>query len=79
MMEVHGMHQDFVVCNKCGKIICENKTIKKADYVIIKKDWGYFSSKDGMHQEMNICEGCFDEMVKGFQIPPFEEANTELF
>lgn len=54
------------------------ESVEKADYVKIEKNWGYFSNKDGTCAKINICEECYDEMVKGFQIPPTVEENTEL-
>lgn len=52
--------------------------VEKADYVKIEKNWGYFSNKDGTRAKINICEECYDEMIKSFQIPPTVEENTEL-
>lgn len=72
------MQQEVIYCNKCGKVICQKEVVEKVDYVRITKSWGYFSNKDGICQRMNICEVCFDEWVKEFQIPPFVEENTEL-
>ena len=54
------------------------ESVEKADYVKIEENWGYFSNKDGTCAKINICEECYDEMVKGFQIPPTVEENTEL-
>ena len=54
------------------------ESVEKADYLRIEKNWGYFSNKDGICQKINICEECYDEMIKGFQIPPNVEENTEL-
>ena len=71
------MQQKMIYCNKCGKAICLEEAVEKADYVI-QKNWGYFSNKDGVHQEINICENCYDEMIKSFEIPPTEKENTEL-
>lgn len=72
------MQQEVIYCNKCGKIICQKEVVEKADYVSITKRWGYFSDKDGTCQNINVCEACFDEWTRGFQIPPFVEENTEL-
>ena len=52
--------------------------VEKADYLKIEKNWGYFSNKDGTCQKINICEECYDDMIKSFQIPPTVEENTEL-
>ena len=72
------MQVKMIYCNKCGKPICIEEIVEKADYVKIEKNWGYFSNKDGVTQKVNICEECYDHMVEEFEIPPTEEQNTEL-
>ena len=72
------MQEQRVYCNKCGKEICVKEDIEKADYLKIEKNWGYFSNKDGVCHCMNICEICYDDLIKTFQIPPTETENTEL-
>ena len=72
------MQGKMIYCNKCSRLICMEECVEKADYLKIEKNWGYFSNKDGMNHKINICEACYDEMVKSFQIPPEEEENTEL-
>lgn len=68
----------MIYCNKCGNPICKKETIEKADYVRIEKNWGYFSKKDGICERINICEQCYEEMIKGFLIPPEQEERKEL-
>ncbi|MCI8327640.1 MAG: hypothetical protein HFI37_07675 [Lachnospiraceae bacterium] len=60
------------ICNCCGKIL------EQEEYVRIEQRWGYFSGKDGILQRGNICEECFDRIVKQFQVPLEEEEITEL-
>lgn len=43
----------MVICNKCGKKLVEENEILKEDYIRIKKEWGYFSKKDGIVWEIN--------------------------
>ena len=31
--------------------------------------WGYFSEKDGEHHSFDLCESCYDELLKSFLIP----------
>ena len=33
-------------CNRCGRIIVFGDMHNKEDYVLIQKEWGYFSRKD---------------------------------
>lgn len=72
------MQKKIVYCNKCGKVICQEETVEKADYLRIEKSWGYFSNKDGIRQYINICENCYDELIGSLKIPPNEKENTEL-
>lgn len=67
-------------CNCCGKEIQfkEGTGIALEDYVNIDKIWGYFSNKDGLRQNMNICEACFDNWVSGFAMAPEEAPEQEL-
>jgi len=72
------MQGKMIYCNKCGRPICMEEAVEKSDYLRIEKNWGYFSNKDGNIEKINICEECYDDMVKSFQIPPTVEENTEL-
>ena len=40
------MQGKMIYCNKCGKPICLEEAVEKADYIKIEKNWGYFSNKD---------------------------------
>ncbi len=44
-----------VLCNCCGKEIAIQQ--------------GYFSEKDGRQDNFDLCENCYDNMVKHFVIP----------
>ena len=57
------------ICNSCGKEIIIRNGIAQEDYLYIKKEWGYFSEKDGVIHEFNLCEKCYDNIVKTFQKP----------
>ena len=72
------MQGKMIYCNKCGRPICMEEAVEKSDYLRIEKNWGYFSNKDGICQNVNICEECYDELVETFEIPPSEKENTEL-
>lgn len=72
------MQGKMIYCNKCGRPICMEEAVEKADYIKIEKNWGYFSNKDGVCQHINICEECYDEYIETLQIPPQEKENTEL-
>ncbi len=61
--------QVSVCCQKCGREIPPDVKNKGAGSCTIETDWGYFSNKDGEHHKFHICEECYDEWVKTFQIP----------
>ena len=54
-----------VVCNGCGREI----PLRGADYFHAEKTWGYFSEKDGERHTFDLCEDCYDEMIRDFRIP----------
>lgn len=67
-----------VQCNVCKKQLkLEQGIIQEgcfhADYV-----WGYFSSRDGMLHQFDLCEECYDSFVRSFSLPVTETENTEL-
>lgn len=57
--------EQIMVCNVCG-----NELKEKTDYIKIQKEWGYFSEKDTEIHEFNICERCYDRLVKQFEVMP---------
>lgn len=61
---------DQVVCNCCGKEIPKDCHGYFEDYIHIEKDWGYFSNKDGKHHSFDLCESCYDKILKNFCISP---------
>ncbi len=57
-----------IICNKCGKEIPVKKGVPQEDFLEVEKRWGYFSEKDNRVDRFDLCEECYDEFVKGFQI-----------
>lgn len=66
------------ICNLCGKEIKAINGISKEDFIILKKQWGYFSAKDGQVHEICICEACYDDWIKTFKMPPQRSNAVEL-
>ena len=64
-------------CNMCGKTIVFGEGHDKEDYVLIQKEWGYFSNKDGRKYTLRMCEDCFDRLTSDCVIPPEIENVTE--
>ncbi|HIW80151.1 MAG TPA: hypothetical protein H9742_01260 [Candidatus Acetatifactor stercoripullorum] len=67
-----------VICNRCGKELrLENGYLKEGclnvDYV-----FGYFSEKDGLRHRFDLCEECYDEMIRHFRIPVQISQEREL-
>lgn len=58
-----------VICNCCGKQLKMEQGIVMADYVHVRKEWGYFSKKDGKTQEFTLCEECMEKIVENFAVP----------
>lgn len=56
-------------CNVCGKEIYSENGVIKEDFVEIRKNWGYFSKKDGETHRFIICEGCYDKRISLLKIP----------
>lgn len=53
---------DKVLCNMCGnEIVCN-------DYLHVDKMWGYSSNKDNELHSFDICEKCYDKLIKEFKI-----------
>ena len=58
-----------IICNKCGREIqavngCPREGVFSVDY-----EWGYFSEKDGERHSFDLCESCYDELLRSFEIP----------
>lgn len=65
-----------VICNKCGKTIANNLEVQKKDYLSIEKSWNYFSEKDAQIHYFDICEECYDHLIKDFVIEPTVKSQT---
>lgn len=65
-------------CNKCGKELEMANGICHEDYIHIRKEWGYFSKKDGKTQEFLICEACVAIIEKEFVIASHFEDTKEM-
>ena len=58
-----------IICNKCGKEIVFRNGMAQEDYLSVDKRWGYFSNKDDQDHSFDLCEECYDALVKTFLIP----------
>lgn len=67
-----------LICNICGTTIGETDSIIKQDYLLIQKNWGYFSKKDGQRHTICLCESCYDQWISTFNVPVLNEEQIEL-
>lgn len=67
-----------VYCNKCGKDIKVKNGIIEEGVLSVDYKWGYFSNKDGKQHSFDLCEECYDEMIKLFDLSVTEKEYTEL-
>ena len=75
--DVQG-HLTKVQCNRCKKELHLELDIIKEGYFSVDYSWGYFSSRDGVRHQFDLCEKCYEQFVDGFAIPVTEFLNTEL-
>jgi hypothetical protein len=54
-----------VICDRCGKTCLVGGGY---EYAILSANWGYESLKDGEQHRAQICEGCYDAVVKDMKI-----------
>lgn len=67
-----------IVCNQCGRELKLENGIVQEGVFQGETRFGYFSGKDGERHSFDLCEECYDKMIKGFAIPVEEEDVTEL-
>ena len=58
-----------IICNHCGKRIPVSGEVPAEDVLQVEKKWGYSSAKDGETHRFDLCEKCYDELLKSFRIP----------
>lgn len=76
--EVQGGRLVQVICNRCQKELkVENGYLKEGCFHG-NATFGYFSEKDGIRHRFDLCEKCYDKMVKQFAIPVSEMPENEL-
>ena len=74
----NNMELEQVICNKCGRQLkVENGILKEgcfaADTVFGKK-----KKKDGVRHLFDLCEECYDRMIKEFAVKVSETEEKEL-
>ncbi len=57
-----------IICNKCGKEILVRGGVPQEDVLEGRKRWGYHSRKDNQVDCFDLCEDCYDELIRSFRI-----------
>lgn len=65
-------------CNRCGRKIEVQNQIIQEGVLSVDYKWNYFSNKDGMRHSFDLCEKCYDEMIRNFKYPIEETEYNEL-
>lgn len=73
------MKQDNrIFCNQCGKELKLKEEIVREGYFSADVTFGYFSNKDGLRHRWDLCEECYDALIRSFQIPVEESERNEM-
>ena len=67
-----------VLCNCCGRELVMTGRYVAEGVMHVCKDWGFFSEKDLVRHEFDMCEHCYDKMTAEFQIPVTEGGILEV-
>lgn len=67
-----------VLCNGCGKRMIVDGGILREGAFGVSYAWDFFSEKDGETHRWDLCEACYDRMVREFQIQPEVEEQVEI-
>lgn len=62
------MGENPCLCNGCGRPI-ESGGDRHEDALRVRKEWGYFSTRDLEVHEFNLCEKCYNHLIGEFVIP----------
>ena len=65
-------------CNRCGKKLHVENGIAMEGVLPVDIAWGYFSQKDTQRHQFDLCEDCYDEIIRGFAIPVTEKIEKDL-
>lgn len=66
-----------VICNRCKKELKVEHGMIREGCFCGEAQFGYFSRKDGKKYSFDLCEDCFDKMLKDFAISAEETEITE--
>lgn len=67
-----------MLCNSCGKKMVVQEGIVREGAVSFNHAWDYFSEKDGEVHHWDLCEECYDDLIRQFRLEVTIEELTEL-
>lgn len=67
-----------IYCNKCRKEFKMKKGVVQEGIFNLEYMWGFFSQKDGEIHTFDLCEKCYDNMIREFDIPVDIKESNEL-
>lgn len=73
----NGGQLETVVCNCCGKKIVVLDGVVREGVLSVNHPWDFFSEKDGEVHHFDLCEDCYDAMIREFKIPVDIEEQLE--
>ena len=74
----NNMELEQVICNKCGRQLKVENGILKEGCFAADTVFGYFSEKDGVRHLFDLCEECYDRMIKEFAVKVSETEEKEF-
>ena len=69
---------ETVICNGCGKKLVVERGILREGGFSVHYPWDYFSEKDGEVNHWDLCEACYDRLIRQFRIAPEIEEAVEF-
>ena len=58
-----------IICNKCGREIQAVNGYPREGVFSVDYEWGNSSENDGERHSFDLCESCYDELLRSFEIP----------
>ena len=69
---------ESVICNGCGKKQVVERGILREGSFSVHYSWDYFSENDGEIHHWDLCEECYDQLIRQFAIAPEIEEAVEF-
>ncbi len=57
-----------VVCNCCGRTLETDENGYYEDFLHLEKTWGYGAHQDGLQEEADLCEDCWEKIKRMFRL-----------